>query len=162
MPLTNQSPIEEAMNRIIGTPASSCNDRRNRNQCPGFGFLQPRSQVPYLYAPSWMTHPGMSATVDAAQPETAPAAAAAAPVAVSGPAATTYAQRLRDDYALSGFKGPEAENMISRMLAAGGYNANTIYDPNSAMNLNPDIQAGTLKTTSSGPYDPLKVTYKTG
>jgi hypothetical protein len=81
--------------------------------------------------------------------------------AFTGPTSgITYADQLRKDLAASGVTGGNADKVVNASLAGGGYNANTIYNPNSIMNLNPDIPAGTMRTTTFGPYDPLKVTTK--
>lgn len=138
MPLTDQSPLENALSRIIGAPSSAGTSDQSSFQ------LAPRGSL-INYGASPMDYSAMNVNLGAAQPvaPTIPpvstASAPAAPATPTAPAAPqiTYAQQLRNDLALSGITGAQADGIVNSSLQAGGWNASTPYDPtNKLMKVN--------------------------
>jgi hypothetical protein len=156
MPLPETSPLETALARITGettAPPTKLIDYAAPLPIPEAQIVTAGAEQPV--APPAPEDPWL------AEIRAQTAQIMAQNAAFAGPTSgITYADQLRKDLAASGVTGGNADKVVNASLAGGGYNASTIYNPNSIMNLNPDIPAGTMRTTTFGAYDPLKVTTK--
>ena len=133
-----QSSLRQAVDRILGfSPGGQ--QQQSDFQLAAKPMM---SDISNLSNTDWKKTLGTSSAITNPAPIAAPIAAPVLPQ-------ITYAQQLQNDLALSGITGKQADSIINNTLTAGGYDTNTVYDPNSAMNLNPGILSGTVKVTKS-------------